>query len=92
MIFYLTLSKLIRFIRECKSINNFYSDKIFFKVFFIFFNSLKNPPENISNHQTQITHLLRYNHQIMIASAKIKLLILTTKCFRNFIAHKISNI
>ena len=37
MIFYLTLSKLIRFIRECKSINNFYSDKIFFKVFFIFF-------------------------------------------------------
>ena len=92
MIFYLTLSKLIRFVCECKSINNFYSDKIFFKVFFIFLIHLKNPPKNISNHQTQITHLLLYNQQILIASAKVKLLTLTTKCFRNFIAHKISNI
>ena len=92
MIFYLTLSKLIRFICECKSINNFYSDKIFFKVFFYFFNLLKTSPKNIPNRQTQITHLLLHNQQILIASAKVKLLILTTKCFCNFIAHKISNI
>ena len=53
MIFYLTLSKLIRFICECKSINNFYSDKIFFKVFFIFFQIyLKILPKNIPNRQT----------------------------------------
>ena len=71
MIFYLTLSKLIRFICECKSINNFYSDKIFFKVFFIFFNLLKTSPKNIPNRQIQITHLPLHNQQILIASAKI---------------------
>ena len=92
MIFYLTLSKLIRFVCECKSINNFYSDKIFLKVFFTFLIYLKNSPKNISNRQTQITHLLLHNHQILIASAKIELILLYTKCFRNFIAHKISNI